>query len=423
MFSKKQRKDWVSKPGNNFCAMPFGHMAIEANGDIRPCCMGDKFKNDDGTFLNIRGKTIQEVYNDPIRQDFIESFRQNKQHKLCRICWEDPEPRKHFSSADESQSITEQAMNGNIPSTELKWLEIKPGNRCNLKCRICGTYNSSSWAKDEHKMDEPNVPYKKSEAFTYTQSCDWIEDKDFWHDIRELESVEYIHFMGGEPFMVPEHFQLLERLVEDPTIDTSNITIGYNTNGTYFPTEENINLYKKFKEVRFALSIDDIGARFEYQRKLAKWEEVRSNIINFVKLCKEQTYHGDHGYYDEQFLYTMDVTVSALNIFSLDEIYEEFLKLGCTIAEDHEHYVYTGPYAIHQMPPYIKNIILEKYKDTNISWIAKAMKYMISQEPKESKWEFPNYNITLDNIRKENFKTTFPEWYEVIKTYWKRKHE
>ena len=75
------------------------------------------------------------------------------------------------------------------------------------------------------------------------------------------------------------------------------------------------------------------------------------------------------------------------------------------------------------MPPYIKNIILEKYKDTNIPWIKKAMEYMISQEPKESKWEFPDYNITLDNIRKENFKTTFPEWYEVIKTYWKRKHE
>ena len=95
MLSRQQIRDWVGKPGNNFCAMPFGHMAIEANGDIRPCCMGDKFKNDDGTFLNIRGKTIQEVYNDPIRQDFIESFRQNKQHKLCRICWEEPEQRKH----------------------------------------------------------------------------------------------------------------------------------------------------------------------------------------------------------------------------------------------------------------------------------------------------------------------------------------
>ena len=90
--------------------------------------------------------------------------------------------------------------------------------------------------------------------------------------------------MGGEPFMVPEHFQLLERLVEDPSIDTSTIAIGYNTNGTYFPTEENINLYKNFKKVHFALSIDDVGARFEYQRKLAKWEEVKLNIINFKKI-------------------------------------------------------------------------------------------------------------------------------------------
>ena len=67
--TKKQRQDWLTKPGNNFCAMPFGHMAIESDGAIRPCCMGDKFPG-----LNIRGKTIQEVYNDPIRHEFIESF-------------------------------------------------------------------------------------------------------------------------------------------------------------------------------------------------------------------------------------------------------------------------------------------------------------------------------------------------------------
>jgi radical SAM protein with 4Fe4S-binding SPASM domain len=394
---------WLTKPDNNFCAMPFIHMAIEADGDIRPCCMGDKFPG-----LNIRNKTIQEVYRDPIRDEFIESFKQNKQHKLCGACWKDPQIRTHFSSSPTAFNFTKDVMNGIAPTVSLKWLEIKPGNRCNLKCRICGVHGSSTWTKDEHKMSEKHIPYKESNAFKYTQSCDWIEDKDFWNDIRGLESVEYLHFMGGEPFMVPEHFQLLERLVEDPSIDTSTIAIVYNTNGTYFPTEENINLYNKFKKVHFALSIDDFGARFEYQRKLAIWEEVKNNIINFKKLYYE----------NEQFTSNLDTTVSVLNIFGLDEIYEEFVKLGYTFDDGHEHYVYTGPDAIWQLPSDVKRIILDKYKGNTTPWIKKAMKYMMSQEPEAGKWMFADVHTSLDKIRKENFKTIYPEWYQILKPYW-----
>ena len=93
--------------------------------------------------------------------------------------------------------------------------------------------------------------------------------------------------MGGEPFMVPEHFKMLERMVADPTIDCSKIDIGYNTNGTYFPTPDNIELYRNFKLVKFSLSIDDFGPRFEYQRTLAEWEQVANNLMKFSRLNME----------------------------------------------------------------------------------------------------------------------------------------
>ena len=216
MYEDKVR-EWLMQPGNNFCALPFSHMAIESNGDIRPCCMGDEFD------LNIRNKTIQQVYNDPTRLQFVDSFRRNEKHRLCRQCWNDPEIRINMSSQPEAMEVSEQAMNGITPKHELKWLEIKPGNRCNLKCRICGVHNSSSWAKDDAAMEEPNVNYKDSESFKYTQSCDWIDDPNFWNDVNEMESIEYLHFMGGEPFMVPEHFQLIKALIDNPNIDTSKI--------------------------------------------------------------------------------------------------------------------------------------------------------------------------------------------------------
>ena len=83
--------------------------------------------------------------------------------------------------------------------------------------------------------------------------------------------------MGGEPFMVPEHFQLLKKLLNG-NVDISKIQILYNTNGTIFPTDKQIDLLQKFANVKIQLSIEEIGTRFEYQRNLAEWEQVKSNI-------------------------------------------------------------------------------------------------------------------------------------------------
>lgn len=394
-MSDDKVREWLNKPGNNFCALPFTHMAIEANGDIRPCCMGDEFD------LNITGKTIQQVYNDPIRLQFVDSFKRNEQHPLCNACWKDPEIRTTFSTAPVAIDATIQAMSGTLPNHELKWLEIKPGNRCNLKCRICGVHNSSSWAKDAAALNNPDKKFKDSNAYKYTQSCDWIDDVNFWNDINELESIEYIHFMGGEPFMVPEHFQLLERLVKDRNIDTSKIIIGYNTNGTYFPSEENFKLYNNFKNIHFAISIDDIGERFNYQRKLADWGEIKSNIIKFKQLN------------NSKYFAHLDPTISIFNIFYLNEITTEFNKLGYYDFINQRHFVNSGNNAIHILPQHIKNVLMEKYKGSNNLWITRAIDYMNSQPSDNKLWErFKEQTSKLDSLRKENFQHTFKEFYE-----------
>jgi len=207
--------------------------------------------------------------------------------------------------------------------------------------------------------------------------------------------------MGGEPFMVPEHFQLIERLVNDPDIDTSNIIIGYNTNGTYFPSKENFELYKNFKQVKFAISIDDINERFNYQRKLAEWEEVKNNIKNFQKLDKSQ------------YLAHLDPTISIFNIFYLNEICTEFNNLGYYGFTNQRHFVNSGPDCIHTLPQYIKDIITEKYKDSDNIWIKRAVNYMNSQKSDYSLWEdFKIKTNKLDLLRKENFQHTFKEFYE-----------
>jgi MoaA/NifB/PqqE/SkfB family radical SAM enzyme len=81
--------------------------------------------------------------------------------------------------------------------------------------------------------------------------------------------------------MIQEHFDMLKGLVDRGI--AGNIEIHYNTNGTQWP-EGAEEIWKHFKTVEIAFSIDDVGPRFEYQRTNAIWSEVENNISRFRDL-------------------------------------------------------------------------------------------------------------------------------------------
>jgi MoaA/NifB/PqqE/SkfB family radical SAM enzyme len=108
------------------------------------------------------------------------------------------------------------------------------------------------------------------------------ENPTFWTEIDQVaDQIQYIEFTGGEPFMIQEHFDLLQGLVDRGL--AGQIEIHYNTNGTQWP-ENAEEIWKHFKTVEIAFSIDDVGDRFEYQRTNAVWHEVCANIERFRQM-------------------------------------------------------------------------------------------------------------------------------------------
>ena len=106
--------------------------------------------------------------------------------------------------------------------------------------------------------------------------------QEFWEDLKGmLKNIKYFEFTGGEPFMIQEHFDLLKYSVEQGY--SKEQSIHYNTNGTQYP-EEAEAIWQHFKHVEIAFSIDDVGARFEYQRTNAQWAEVVENINKFKQI-------------------------------------------------------------------------------------------------------------------------------------------
>jgi MoaA/NifB/PqqE/SkfB family radical SAM enzyme len=102
----------------------------------------------------------------------------------------------------------------------------------------------------------------------------------FWENLKKLlPTIKYFEFTGGEPFLIEEHFKLLRYAVDQNY--SKRIDIHYNTNGTVYPTDEEVALWGKFRNVEIAISIDNVGDRFEYERYGARWKEVQDNIKKF----------------------------------------------------------------------------------------------------------------------------------------------
>ena len=273
-------------PHDKFCVLPWISLETSPIGTVRPCCLaedelvdnaGDKFTLAQAKFTDIQNSNSMRE----LRQDFIDK----KQPQTCRKCW-----REERSGRTSKRMHTLDRLKHMIPAAEwtadarpLMFLDLKLGNICNLKCRICGSWSSSTFATEELANININKDKKSSHHYQMLRQGAWPrENPGFWSEIDQVvDQIKYIEFTGGEPFMISEHFDMLQGLVDRDI--AHNIEIHYNTNGTQYP-ENADDIWQHFKLVEIAISIDDVGTRFEYQRSNAVWDEVVANIARFKTL-------------------------------------------------------------------------------------------------------------------------------------------
>jgi len=272
-------------PHDKFCVLPWISLETSPIGTVRPCCLaedeiidnaGEKFDLNTASFTNIQNS----VYMRKLRQEFIDA----KQPQTCRKCWREERSgrtSKRMHTLDRLKHMLPE-QDWTIDAKPLMFLDLKLGNICNLKCRICGSWSSSSFATEEINWMPPDQR-KTSHHYQMLRQGAWPrENPQFWNEIDQVvDQIQYIEFTGGEPFMIQEHFDMLQGLVDRGI--AGRIEIHYNTNGTQWP-EQGEAIWKHFKTVEIAFSIDDVGTRFEYQRTNAIWTEVETNLARFKQL-------------------------------------------------------------------------------------------------------------------------------------------
>jgi MoaA/NifB/PqqE/SkfB family radical SAM enzyme len=299
-------------PHDKFCVLPWISLETSPIGTVRPCCLAeDELVDNNGNKFDLSTASFSSIQTSNSMQRLRQEFIDKKQPQTCRKCF-----REERAGRTSKRMHTLDRLKHMLPDQEwtadakpLMFLDLKLGNICNLKCRICGSWSSSTFATEELQWLRYNEDRKDNHHYRMLQQGAWPrENPTFWTEIEKVsEQIQYIEFTGGEPFMIREHFNMLQGLVDRGI--AGSIEIHYNTNGTQWP-EHAEAIWQHFKLVEIAFSIDDVGERFEYQRSNAVWAEVEANIVKFKELRNRNT----------NIQLQVCSTVNVFNVYYLEEL-------------------------------------------------------------------------------------------------------
>ena len=330
---------------DTFCVLPFVSIEADPMGKCKVCCLS----YDEIPHIDLKTHTLTEAFNSPYMNNLRQSFLNGEKPAGCNRCWSEEasgRTSKRMHSEMRLRKMLDDTTFTTANDGKLMFLDLKLGNICNLKCRICGSFSSSKWAQEEIDIYNGNETAKQNLV-----NGRWPrESKKFWEDLTQLlENTQYFEFTGGEPFLIDEHFDLLQIAVDLGY--AKNIEIHYNTNTTTFP-KRGLTLWPHFKLVEIALSIDDIGPRFEYKRYGAVWDKSIENLEKFRELRKN----------NKNIKLQLCLTSNVQNFYYIDEMCE-------WIPRQRFDYVYFNVlhdawyFSIAHLNAAAKQLIYNKHKD------------------------------------------------------------
>jgi hypothetical protein len=438
---------------SKFCPLPWNSINIRNNGDLRLCCNANSYspqrgilRKEDGTSYNASKDDFTEARNAPLLKEVRLSMLKGDWHPECTRCQKEEdsgilsrrqmELRDWEITEEYAASITEEDGTIDTDKQDIDYFDIRYGNFCNLKCRMCGPTDSHQWYDDfvqitgqtSYKDTHEKIHLTKNKKGRWdTDQYDWFKNSNmYWNNFeKHTKNAKKLYIVGGEPMIIEEHIESLERLVANGT--AKDIQIEYNTNLTNV-TDRILNLWKHFKEIRIGASIDACNDIFNYQRFPANWNQVYENL----KKIESRS--------DINFKCWYAFTITPLNVFHFpDFIKWKIFESGLTKFNSYEshrplvsYHMCHSPkyYNIKVLPMDIKQKVLEKY-DTDKKWMQDAVidnefsnkiktyfvnhlesveKFMMSEDY-SAEWlpEFVRITKKLDEIRKQDIKQVVPE--------------
>ena len=156
-----------------------------------------------------------------------------------------------------------------------------------------------------------------------------------------------------------------------------------------------IDIWKKFRKVRIHLSIDDIEDRNYYVRFPSDWDTI---MKSFHKILQ----------YKDIFNLEACQTVSALNVFNIDN-YKKF-TLDHDLVISHNYVHYPNHMMVNLIPEEMKYEILNNIKYMREDEVQRLKIELFKPSTKQERDRFYSFISIMDKTRKVDIKNYLPEW-------------
>lgn len=436
-----------------FCILPWIHFATRPNGDMRLCCSANAsgagvdhtvglVTNEHGKPANFGNSKPLEAWNNEYMRNVRLTMLDGKIPASCGKCIAEEdqgviskrlwETYSWMQDGIDIQDLVENTDENGVVPDKLTYLDLRLGHTCNIKCIMCSPHDSSRWVQDHSKLMKRTTIPIISEQMQWdkdTFNNTWYENPDFWEQIfDQIPNIKQVYFAGGEPLMIKEHKKFLEEIINRGYAD--KILIRYNSNALLLD-DDMIELWSKFKKVKYAVSLDAVGDRNYYIRFPSDWDTIVANlkkldetpdniqvsiataiqIMNIKHLPEFAKWKITQNYKKINFENVTGGIEAGGGIFNMHLLYiPTFLSLRVLPEKDKQE--------VHALFAELKTWLFDNYRQDDDFWKVNpygwkrwqaVLDFMDNEDHTDQLPAFKEYVENMDIIRKTDFKQTFPE--------------
>ena len=252
-------KDILTNP--YFCPIPWTGLMYNMDGTVKNCIRSAE------PIGNIADASIENILLG--EKNCRAQDRIDQQHPVtsCQPCYHlERGKQRHDIISDRIFYIRE--LKQVAPETyrpghfDLQTVDVRWTNLCNFACVYCGPTFSSRWSAELGvSLPEPSVEQRQ-------QFKNYI--------LEQAPRLRHVYLAGGEPLLMKENLELLERLDPD-----THIRVNTNLSRTDTRVFERIC---EFKNVHWTISVESMHDEFEYIRFGGTWSDFADNLARISQL-------------------------------------------------------------------------------------------------------------------------------------------
>ena len=418
-----------------FCVYPFMHFLAGPSEHWRICCVsGEGVMDENKESYLLQNHSPKTLWNSEGIRRIRKKMWEGKKISHCRHCYyqESVKQKSYRQRSNEEwlknskvrKIISESVKNDFYVKESPLYVDLRPGNLCNLRCRMCNPGNSSKIEK-EWKELKSHEGFRKAvgNRMSVFQSqrkekheIPWENREEFWKGMEDwMEGLTKLYLTGGEPTLIKNNWKLIDRLIE--TKQSQFVELVFNINCTYIP-QKLLNTFDCFQRVCLNLSLDALGTANDYIRDLSSWNQIEDNVKKLLQAAKGKNVD-----------FMLTPVVQVYNILGLcklfhwiDHLEKEFsrkISIDLLILDDDPSCLdirilpeSVRKVSLKRMRDYLRNSERNKWDElfkNSAESVIYILENVIHSKRDYLLHQFKQYTSFLDKHRKNNFEKSLPE--------------